>query len=102
MLVDFRVKNFALIDELEINFAAGLNVLTGETGAGKSIIIGALDILLGARASTDLIRKGKESAYIEAAFEPERLEQINEYLEEAGIETDPDLLILSRDQAEWE
>lgn len=97
MLVDFRVKNFALIDELEINFAAGLNVLTGETGAGKSIIIGALDILLGARASTDLIRKGKESAYIEAAFEPERLEQINEYLEEAGIETDPDLLILSRE-----
>lgn len=97
MLVDFRVKNFALIDELEINFAEGLNVLTGETGAGKSIIIGALDILLGARASTDLIRKGKESAYIEAAFEPKRIDLINEYLEQAGIEADPDLLILSRE-----
>lgn len=96
MLVDFRVKNFALIDELEINFTGGLNVLTGETGAGKSIIIGALDILLGARASTDLIRKGKESAYIEAAFVPQKLNLINQYLEEAGIEADPELLILSR------
>lgn len=97
MLVDFRVKNFALIDELEINFTGGLNVLTGETGAGKSIIIGALDILLGARASTDLIRKGKESAYIEAAFVPQKLNLINQYLEEAGIEADPELLILSRE-----
>src|SRR5690606_10892139 len=75
----------------------GLNVLTAETGAGKSIIIGVLDIMLGARASTDLIRKGKESAYIEAAFEPKRIDLINEYLEQAGIEADPDLLILSRE-----
>lgn len=97
MLVDFRVKNFAIIDELEINFKEGLNVLTGETGAGKSIIIDALDILLGARASTDLIRKGKDSAYIEAVFEPERIDEINNYLEDVGIEADPSLLLLTRE-----
>ncbi|MDI3546718.1 MAG: repair protein RecN [Halanaerobiales bacterium] len=97
MLVDFRVKNFALIDELEINFKKGLNILTGETGAGKSIIIGALEILLGARASADLIRKGKERAYIEAVFEPVKLKEINQYLESVGIEADSSFLLLSRE-----
>lgn len=97
MLVDLRVKNFALIDELEINFKKGLNVLTGETGAGKSIIIGALDMLLGARASTDVIRKEKETAYIEAVYEPQELEKINQLLEQAGIEPDSEILLLSRE-----
>ncbi|MFW6021937.1 MAG: DNA repair protein RecN [Halanaerobiaceae bacterium] len=97
MLVDFKVKNFALIDELEIKFIDGLNVLTGETGAGKSIIIGAMEILLGARASSDLIRKGKEIAYIEAAFEPDRIDQINKYLNKIGIEADQNLILLSRE-----
>lgn len=97
MLVDFRIKNFALIDELEINFTKGLNVLTGETGAGKSIVIEALEILLGARASTELIRKGKESAYIEAAFKPTHINLINQKLKKAGIETDPQLTLLSRE-----
>src|SRR5690554_5152919 len=97
MLVDFRIKNFALIDELEINFTKGLNILTGETGAGKSIIIGALEILLGARDSSELIRKGKESAYIEAAFEPSRITEINQYLVEAGIEADSQMVLLSRE-----
>ncbi|MFP4660874.1 MAG: DNA repair protein RecN [Halanaerobiales bacterium] len=97
MLVDFRVKNFALIDELEIHFTDGLNVMTGETGAGKSIIIGALEILLGARASTDLIRNGKDSAYIEAAFEPERIDAINSILIDAGIEPEANMVLLSRE-----
>ncbi len=97
MLVDFRIKNFALIDELTISFQKGLTVLTGETGAGKSIIIGALEILLGARANSDLIRSGKENAYIEAAFEPEKIKQINTYLEEVGIEVEPSLVLLSRE-----
>jgi len=97
MLVDLRIKNYALIEELEINFKEGLNVMTGETGAGKSIIIGALEILLGDRAFTELIRKGEETAYIEAVFEPEEIEKINQYLEEAGIETDPHSVLLSRE-----
>ncbi|QTL98507.1 DNA repair protein RecN [Iocasia frigidifontis] len=97
MLVDFRVKNYALIDELEIQFRDGLNVLTGETGAGKSIIIGALEILLGARASSDLIRTGQETAYIEAVFEPRKLKEINSYLMEVGIEPEEKMILLSRE-----
>ncbi|MGM0436729.1 MAG: DNA repair protein RecN [Bacillota bacterium] len=97
MLLDLRVKNFALIKKLEINFNDGLNVLTGETGAGKSIIIGALEMLLGGRASRDVIRKGKEKAYIEAVYEPEKLELINNKLEEYGIESEDDILLLSRE-----
>ena len=97
MLLDLKVKNFALIEKLEINFKKGLNVLTGETGAGKSIIIGALEMLLGGRASREVIRNGKEKAYIEAVYEPEKLDLINNKLEEYGIEPDEDILLLSRE-----
>ena len=97
MLLDLRVKNFALIEQLEINFSDGLNVLTGETGAGKSIIIGALEMLLGGRASRDVIRSGKEKAYIEAVYEPDKLDLINNILEEYGIEPEEDILLLSRE-----
>ncbi|MGM0419661.1 MAG: DNA repair protein RecN [Bacillota bacterium] len=97
MLGDLQVKNFAIIDQLQITFTEGLNILTGETGAGKSIIIGALELLFGARASGDLIKAGKEVAYIEASYFinlPERLEDL---LEEAGVEIDPEILLLSRE-----
>ncbi|HKL75622.1 MAG TPA: DNA repair protein RecN [Halanaerobiales bacterium] len=97
MLLDLKVKNFALIEKLEINFKKGLNVLTGETGAGKSIIIGALEMLLGGRASREVIRNGKDKAYIEAVYEPEKLDLINNKLEEYGIEPDEDILLLSRE-----
>jgi DNA repair protein RecN (Recombination protein N) len=97
MLIDLRVKNFALIEKLEISFQEGLNVLTGETGAGKSIIIGALEMLLGGRASRDVIRQGKEKAYIEAVYEPSNLKIINNILENKGIEPEPDILLLSRE-----
>ncbi|HLV10616.1 MAG TPA: DNA repair protein RecN [Halanaerobiales bacterium] len=97
MLVDFSVKNYALIEELEINFRDGLNVMTGETGAGKSIIIAALEILLGDRAFSELIRKGKKQAYIEAVFEPGNMDKVNGILSEAGIETDPASVLLSRE-----
>ncbi len=96
MLVDLKVKNFVLIEELEINFKKGLNILTGETGAGKSIIIGALNMLLGSRASTDIIRNGKNVAYIEAVYEPDKLKKINKILKESGIEPD-EILLLSRE-----
>ena len=97
MLSDLQVKNFALINKVNINFKQGLNILSGETGAGKSIIIGALDLLLGARANTDIIRSGKEAAYISAFFQPEELEIINQILGEAGIEKEESGILIARE-----
>ncbi|MCR3955744.1 MAG: DNA repair protein RecN [Gudongella sp.] len=68
MLKELRIKNFAIIDNLTIDFTEGLNLLTGETGSGKSIIIEALEMVLGGRASRDMIRSGEEKAVIEALF----------------------------------
>lgn len=69
MLQSLRVSNFALIEELEVEFSDGLNILTGETGAGKSILLGSIQTALGAKASKDVIRNGAESAYVELVFE---------------------------------
>ena len=69
MLKELSIKNFAIIDQLRVEFAPGLNVFTGETGAGKSIIVDALNLALGERASSDLIRTGSDEAVVEAAFE---------------------------------
>lgn len=97
MLSDLQVKNFALIDQVNINFKQGLNILSGETGAGKSIIIGALDLLLGARASTDVIRTAKDAAYISAFFQPSELEIINDILTEAGVEKEQNGILIARE-----
>ena len=69
MLRFLRITHLAVIDSVEVEFDAGLNVLTGETGAGKSILVGAVDLLLGGRASGDLVRTGEDAASIEAIFE---------------------------------
>src|SRR5437588_3618128 len=69
MLRFLRIRHFAVIDSVEVEFEPGLNVLTGETGAGKSILVEAVGLLLGGRASGDLVRTGEESAAIEAIFE---------------------------------
>src|SRR6476620_1597614 len=69
MLRFLSIRNLAVIDRLELEFEPGLNVLTGETGAGKSILVGAVGLLVGARASADLVRTGEDSAAIEAIFE---------------------------------
>jgi DNA repair protein RecN (Recombination protein N) len=69
MLQELRIKDFAIIDTLNLSFSEGLNVLSGETGAGKSIIVGALTLLLGGRASAEMVRSSKETATIEALFE---------------------------------
>ncbi len=69
MLQSLRVSNFALIEELEVTFEEGLNILTGETGAGKSILLGSIQTALGAKTSKDVIRNGAESAYVEIVFE---------------------------------
>ncbi|HID29708.1 MAG TPA: DNA repair protein RecN, partial [Desulfobacterales bacterium] len=69
MLRELSIKNFAIIDDLSIQFEKGLTVLTGETGAGKSIIINAINLILGSRPSPDLIRTSEEAAELEALFE---------------------------------
>ncbi len=88
MLRELNIKNFAIIDQLRVEFARGLNVFTGETGAGKSIIVDALNLALGERASADLIRTGCQEAVVEAAFElnPDSAAAIASMLSDQGIE----------------
>ena len=69
MLISLHVKNLALIEETEVNFKEGLNILSGETGAGKSILIGSINLALGARADKDMIRNGAEYALVELVFQ---------------------------------
>src|SRR5689334_18418193 len=69
VLLELRVKNFVLIDQLDLHLEKGFNVLTGETGAGKSIVIGALGLVLGERAAPDVVRPGAEEAEVEALFD---------------------------------
>jgi len=89
MLKELNIKNFAIIDQLRVEFAPGLNVFTGETGAGKSIVVDALNLALGERASADLIRTGAQEAVVEAAFElnGRGAVEIKAMLADQGIET---------------
>jgi DNA repair protein RecN (Recombination protein N) len=97
MLKELNIKNFAIIDQLRVEFTAGLNVFTGETGAGKSIVVDALNLALGERASADLIRTGCQEAVVEAAFElnGRATKEIKDLLGEQGIEMEAgeDLII---------
>ncbi|MCK8826616.1 DNA repair protein RecN [Natroniella acetigena] len=86
MLSNLAIQNFALIKEVELDLSSGLNILTGETGSGKSIIIKALDMLLGGRASTDYIRKGREKAVIEAVFQIKDNQAVQEEFKRLGLE----------------
>ncbi|TYP51648.1 DNA repair protein RecN [Thermosediminibacter litoriperuensis] len=95
MLLKLIIKDFALIDDIEIDFKRGLNILTGETGAGKSIIIDAISMILGERASSEYIRSGRESSVLEAVFEYDN-EAISAFLRELGIEEEDNTLIISR------
>ena len=97
MLETLRIRNYALIEEVEAEFRPGFNALTGETGAGKSIVIGALNLVLGARASGEVIRAGADRATIEASFRIERPSpRLRRLLDEYEIERDGDTLLLSR------
>ncbi len=98
MLVEIHIRNFAIIEDLTLRFGEGLNVLTGETGAGKSIIIDAVSLLLGGRASTDVIRAGADRAEVEGHFHlGARATDITPLLEAEGLEDEGDLLILARE-----
>ena len=94
MLLSLQIQHFAIIDELEVEFGSGLNVMTGETGAGKTIILQALDLLLGARASNDLIRSGETSASVTARFLfKKEMTEVKRLLEEVGIDIDEEIIL---------
>lgn len=93
MIQTLYIKDFALIDELEVQFESGLNILTGQTGAGKSIIIGALNMILGERADTDVIRQGAKKAIAEANIEVGEMDEIRELLEENAVEYTSSLIL---------
>ncbi|MBM7555246.1 DNA repair protein RecN [Halanaerobacter jeridensis] len=98
MLTDLVIENFALIKEMNLNFREGLNIFTGETGSGKSTVIKALDMLLGARASTDFIRHGEEKAIIGACFDIKDNQEVKDKADELGISlSEDDNLILRRE-----
>lgn len=97
MLLDLRIKNFVIIDSLTVNFTRGLNILSGETGAGKSILIDAISGVLGEKLSTDMIRTGFDKASLEASFDISGMAELANILDEAGIETEEDQLVLKRE-----
>ena len=93
MLLEISIKNFAIIEAISLNFEKGMTVLTGETGAGKSIIIDAMNMMLGARATTDVIRHGTSKAEIEGLFSVENNRDLQELFYEQGIELGGEIII---------
>src|SRR5688500_8125777 len=99
MLTELRIHDFAVIDRLAVRLGPGLNALTGETGAGTSIIVGALSLLLGDRASADVVRTGADRAVVEAVFDVVGKRTVIELLAQHGLEPEDGLLILRREIA---
>ncbi|SHE63025.1 DNA replication and repair protein RecN [Desulforamulus putei DSM 12395] len=98
MLRSLYIRNFALIDDVEVNFDKGLTIVTGETGAGKSMLIDALQVALGSRASADFIRSGREKATVQATFDVSKLTWMKKRMEELGVDCEEDgLLFFSRE-----
>lgn len=93
MLLEISIKNFAIIQSISLNFEEGMTVLTGETGAGKSIIIDAMNMMLGARATTDVIRHGAPKAEIEGLFSLENSRILQEIFDEQGLEMSDEIII---------
>ena len=93
MLLEISIKNFAIIEAISLNFEKGMTVLTGETGAGKSIIIDAMNMMLGARATTDVIRHGTSKAEIEGLFSVENSHALQMIFDEQGIELGDEIII---------
>ena len=93
MLKTLEIKDYALIDHINVEFGKGLNIITGETGAGKSILIDAMSLLLGERASTDVVRKGAQKSFVEGIFDVEFNKKVKSLLDENEIEFQPELII---------
>ncbi|NUR18753.1 MAG: AAA family ATPase, partial [Gemmatimonadaceae bacterium] len=99
MLTELRVRNFAIIEQLALPLARGFNVLTGETGAGKSIIVGALGLLLGERANADVVRTGSDKAIVEGTFDVTDRPELAALLDERGIDVEEQTVVLKREVA---
>ena len=99
MLIELRIRDYAVIHDLTLELGPGLSALSGETGAGKSIIVGALSLLLGERASSDTVRTGAERAMVEAVFDVSTYPKLRAQLNDLGIEVEDGLLILRREVA---
>ena len=97
MLLQLGIHHLALIDEMTIDFAPGMNVLTGETGAGKSIVVDAVNLVLGERATKELISSGQMKARVEAVFDIADNEQVKALLSEMEISGDDDMASISRE-----
>lgn len=98
MLISLYVKNFALVEEIALDFYPGLNVLTGETGAGKSIIIDTVQLLTGGRAATEYIRTGQEKTLVQGVFDLSKTPDAVFFLKERGFEPEEDgTLLMSRE-----
>ncbi|MFA7549481.1 MAG: DNA repair protein RecN [Sedimentibacter sp.] len=98
MLLSLNISNFAVFESVSVNFDSGFNVFTGETGSGKSVLINAIELILGERASKELIRKGKNSALIEGIFDIGHNDDLYETLKNLNVENDKDdFLIISRE-----
>ncbi|MGE3756882.1 MAG: AAA family ATPase, partial [Pseudobdellovibrionaceae bacterium] len=96
MLVELKVSNFAIIENLHIEFKKGLNILSGETGAGKSVLLKSLSLLMGGKSSSDTIRSGESQAVIEGSFDISSRKDIRVRLEEMGIPLEDSILIVRR------
>jgi DNA repair protein RecN (Recombination protein N) len=93
MLLKLNIQNYAIIDELNIQFAAGLNIITGETGAGKSILMGALDLVLGKRADTSILKSTDKKCVVEAHFEIKKNDGIHQFFAENDLDNEQEIII---------
>src|ERR1051326_4227365 len=97
MLLELVVENYAVVERLRVHFHAGLNLLTGETGSGKSIVVDALGLLLGARASAEMIRTGESRARVAGIFDVHDHAPVRRLLEPAGLEMEDGELLFERE-----
>src|ERR1044071_4785202 len=97
MLLDLVVENYAVVERLRVQFHAGLNLLTGETGSGKSIVVDALGLLLGGRAASDMIRTGENRAHVAGIFDVRDQAPVRRLLEPAGLEMEDGELLIERE-----
>jgi DNA repair protein RecN (Recombination protein N) len=97
MLRSLYIKNYALIEEIKVDFDRSLSIITGETGAGKSILIDAISLLIGERTSADLIRRGESKAVVEAEYDISSLPEIKRFLTANGIECETNDLLIRRE-----
>src|SRR5215468_5110609 len=99
MLRTLSIRNFAIIDRLDVEFGPGFNVLTGETGAGKSILMDALNLILGGRSGAEMVRGGADRAHVDAVFDVANSPELCRIVEAMGFDIEDEQLFLSREVA---